>query len=395
MTTRKAKRAFSFSGSSPLTPARRIYDELEAGDSLSQSPAAKRAKRSGRREKAPYHPTMAAVMDGTSSEADGSGSTDKDSSLHSLSDSYNIKLAEVAGTERKHRLTKSNIENHDSASPQGPKHEPSIFNPIPVITMEPQDTPTKIKQDDNHTKTKKHGSPSKKKRDGSLKKANKDHGSPVKTTKDVRFSTGAFELAPETDKMDLDNSDENVDAVKDIIDDAMIADGLENRIPSPPLHTDHESQNLPSGTKTLKSINKRLKSLDAKLSTTAPAETYPLPSEEVAAIQHLQEDVMSLSQRIHRDEIRAQVRHQIMFNSLKALASTVNSLTEEGKEKVGEAKGQVNNIGGKAKKTLQIQTLERCLDKYTEELGRASSAEEVLKFGTLCVKYAGDLFKTL
>ncbi|KAK3984116.1 hypothetical protein QBC44DRAFT_386027 [Cladorrhinum sp. PSN332] len=381
MTTRKTKRSFSFSGSSPLTPARRIYDELEAGDSLSQSPAAKRAKRSGRGTKqTPYHPAMEVVLDEHGSGSEGSGSAGKDASLLSLSDSYNTKLAEAAGTEKKNRLTKPNGKNQNPASANGTKNEPSIFNLI-TIEREHQDTPTKVKKGD---KAKKDGSPSKKKRDRSPAKAKK-YGSPVKTDKEVRFSAAAFQLA-QPDEMEVDNFDEEMD-VTDAAAGGVVADGGDNRIPSPPLHSDHEPA-LPAGTRTLKAINKRLKSLDAKLSTAAPPDNQPSSlSEEAAAIQHLQDDVMALSQRVHRDEIRAQVRHQITFNSLKSLAAAFNSIAQNGKAEV--------KTEDKGKGTLQAQTLEHCLDKYMDDLGRASTTEEVNKFGKLCVKYAGDLFKTL
>ncbi|KAK4462598.1 hypothetical protein QBC42DRAFT_296735 [Cladorrhinum samala] len=392
MSSRKVKKTFSFSGSSPLTPARRIYDELELGDSLSQSPAAKRAKRSGRGiEKTPYHPTMAAVLDEAGSESDKS-QAENDSSLGSLSDSYAIRLAEVAGTKRKKRLAKRNdlTRQDGAATSQGPTNEPSIFNPI-KIKPEMEDTSAEFGMTTNpgadgipaHSKT--DVSPIKHKTDGN-----------ASSRKSVRFFTGGEARNDDSNMMAVDNHG------------SFVANSIDNRIPSPPIVSDHESAALPSGTRTLKSINKRLKSLDAKLST-APAEN-PVLNDEVAAIRHLQEDVFSLSQRIHRDEIRAQVRHQIMFNGLKTLFVAVNKLAEdvksadamedEAREK-GHGERKPNEGEGKAhgevkpKNTMSTKTLEHCLGKYMEDLGRASTGDEVNKVGKLCVQYAGDLFKTL
>jgi hypothetical protein len=41
------------------------------------------------------------------------------------------------------------------------------------------------------------------------------------------------------------------------------------------------------------------------------------------------------------------------------------------------------------------KTLEQCLAIYTEDMDRAGTREEVVKYGGLAVQYAGDLFKTL
>ncbi|KAK4229277.1 hypothetical protein QBC38DRAFT_120290 [Podospora fimiseda] len=353
------KRSFSHSGSSPLTPARRIYDELEAGDSLAQSPAAKRAKRSGRRNKP-------AVLDENSSEKA------EEPTLDSLADAYNMRLAEIAGTVRKNRLAKGKTPNpnekQNPSSGPGPKNEPNMFNPVAIKT-DHQDTPTK---------SKKNASPSKKK-GGNIE---------VEANKEAQLSTAALELT-QTDKMDIDQKMDalNVAAATDGVDD--------NRFLSPPLNSDHEPA-IPAGTKTLKAINKRLKSLDAKLSTTTGAPVKKAhdssASDETKAIQHLQEDVMLLLQRMFRDEIRAQVRHQIMFNSIKSLAVAIHGLA--GQEKDQESGSGVATSGMRMT-TSQTQTLEFCLDKYMDDLSRASTTEEVSKIGKLCVKYAGDLFKTL
>ncbi|KAH6623757.1 hypothetical protein F5144DRAFT_595869 [Chaetomium tenue] len=78
----------------------------------------------------------------------------------------------------------------------------------------------------------------------------------------------------------------------------------------------------------------------------------------------------------------------------------------------GEGGGGVSGVGGTpragsaaaareireklSKSMLQSRkTLEQCLAIYTEDMDRAETREEVVKYGGLAVQYAGDLFKTL
>jgi hypothetical protein len=197
----------------------------------------------------------------------------------------------------------------------------------------------------------------------------------------------------------------------------------------------------PAGTKTLKAINKHLKALESA------ATAYPTHLND--AITSLRTDIAHLHARLDRDELRASIRHEILFNALVKVSGDVCALNARVDEQQHQQQQQnhmmqqeqdhdgpdgentaattngtavTSHVGvtnGKDKdkesaimdrekerehalkynKTKSMQqarkTLEQCLRIYTEDMNRAGSAEEVGRYGGLCVQYAGDLFKTL
>ncbi|GAB1317404.1 hypothetical protein MFIFM68171_07614 [Madurella fahalii] len=201
------------------------------------------------------------------------------------------------------------------------------------------------------------------------------------------------------------------------------------------LNDNVEIMSYPRGHKTLKAINKYLKSLNAKLGAGGSGgQTDPELTKE---LQSLRTDMSFLQHRLHRDALRASFRHEIIFNALKKVSTDLNKLSHQ-LQVQGENANQGQDEGaadetvaatprsakGKAHKTSardttgkdgardatsasgnatkqsaamqqSRKTLERCLGGFHQDMDKAGSAEEVNKFGRLCVQYAADLFKTL
>ncbi|KXX79142.1 hypothetical protein MMYC01_204184 [Madurella mycetomatis] len=191
-----------------------------------------------------------------------------------------------------------------------------------------------------------------------------------------------------------------------------------------------EITSSPRGHKTLRAINKNLKALNAKLGG-GGGQSDP---ELIKELQSLRTDMSSLHHRLHRDALRASFRHEIIFNALKKVSTDINKLSlqlqcentdhgqnegaEEavaatprsvkGKAHKGSTKDAASKDGSRdtasasstvAKHSAALEqsrkTLEHCLDGFHEDMKKADSAEEVNRFGRLCVQYAADLFKTL
>jgi hypothetical protein len=181
-----------------------------------------------------------------------------------------------------------------------------------------------------------------------------------------------------------------------------------------------EISSAPTGTRTLKSINKHLKSLEAKLSTTTTNPCSP-PTTEISTLRN---DITALYQRLDRAELRAAIRHEMLFNALIKVSTDVGRVSDQlvqMQQQQQQQEGQVQNEDGSTATTTTDETasaivtaasaaakdkhsaslkqsrktLEQCLRIHTENMNRAGSGEEVVKFGGLCVQYAGDLFKTL
>jgi hypothetical protein len=202
--------------------------------------------------------------------------------------------------------------------------------------------------------------------------------------------------------------------------------------------------------KTLKSINKRLKSIEARLHvlTSASATTVSSGTEEpdkqrlilhptftASELQSLRVEVSHLKSRIEANAIRSAVRHEILFTALTKVSADVNKLSatvasilervafpstlqiqptddQESVESASEtgtgaANGSVLTPNSAAKKTARSKekmraamdqarkNMEQCLRMLNEDMNKAETAEEAEKFGQLCVRYAEDLFKTL
>jgi hypothetical protein len=203
----------------------------------------------------------------------------------------------------------------------------------------------------------------------------------------------------------------------------------------PPILEEDSAPANPSGTKTLKAINKHLKALEAKLTTTTTASSSS-PDQITYEIISLRSTMSQLQTRLECDELRASIRHNMLFNALVKVSTDVGMLSgmiQQVQEQQQVVDGQGQNDGadadgsgennttngasvvngtprvsasvaaavtaakdkrGKAMRQSR-KTYEQCLGIYTEDMNRAGDREGVEKYGGLCVQYAGDLFKTL
>ncbi|KAL2151456.1 hypothetical protein VTH82DRAFT_6554 [Thermothelomyces myriococcoides] len=199
----------------------------------------------------------------------------------------------------------------------------------------------------------------------------------------------------------------------------------------------------PASTKVLRAINKRLKALETgffadSASKRRPKKYQMIPRKEIKA---LQTDIARLHERLDCEKLRAAFRHSMLFNSLTKLAGDVGVLssqvalllagdwreqaesdnhhnhhpvdsTADGGQGVGAGIAGVGagatdvssraQLAGNSSRVHKLtknmqrsrKTLEQCLMRYTEDMNRAESREDVVKYGGLVVQYAGDLFKT-
>lgn len=212
--------------------------------------------------------------------------------------------------------------------------------------------------------------------------------------------------------------------------------------------TETDGLAAPAGTKTLKAINKRLKALEASLVAAPPSSLCSSSSSASGGLDKekdtdrrleamavaLRADVARLQERLDRDEARATIRHEILFNALVKVTGDVCALGGEvvwllaqdqrdqrerlvdgngGSSGTGDGRGgdigasnstpraatagSTREVKDRLSRSMQQsrKTLEQCLRIYTEDMNRADSKEEVAKYGGLVVQYAGDLFKTL
>lgn len=190
----------------------------------------------------------------------------------------------------------------------------------------------------------------------------------------------------------------------------------------PPIRspTPDPAMTAPAGTKTLKAINKHLKALEAKLTTTTPdsGSDNHIPH----ALDALRSDITQLHARLECAELRAAIRHDMLFNALVKVSTDIGVLqgqvqlqqqvdghnqNQGGGGQNDGADGETVNGTPRAIATAAARdrrgkmmqqsrkTYEQCLRGFTEDMNRAGEREEVEKYGGLCVQYAGDLFKTL
>ncbi|KAM7192455.1 hypothetical protein V8F33_008330 [Rhypophila sp. PSN 637] len=153
-------------------------------------------------------------------------------------------------------------------------------------------------------------------------------------------------------------------------------------------------------TSDLKVYSDRLKVLEAK-----------------AEIASLRESIQVLEERIQRNEMRAAVRHDMIFDALKKISQDVNKIRDSSNAIPNSSESKSGSIDmgnspppnkkfkrsrspGPEKATQKAEhaaaareTMVRCLKTYTEDLNNASTFEEVKKRGDLCKKYAESLFK--
>src|SRR5690606_25358535 len=80
-----------------------------------------------------------------------------------------------------------------------------------------------------------------------------------------------------------------------------------------------------SGTKTLKAINKHLKALEAKLTTTTTPSS-PDQDQITQELHALRSTMTQLQTRLECDELRASIRHSMLFNALVKVSTDVGVL---------------------------------------------------------------------
>lgn len=146
--------------------------------------------------------------------------------------------------------------------------------------------------------------------------------------------------------------------------------------------------------KDLKTVTKRLKSLDDQLTA------YPenLKNELVT----LKKTIHALEERTQRNEIRAAIRHDIIFDALKKISEDVNQIRSSSKRMAAEMTDDEEELPGSVEKSnskkkikkSQKSTIEMLLSRFTEQMNEAATVEEVKETGVLCKKYADDLIKT-
>lgn len=175
-------------------------------------------------------------------------------------------------------------------------------------------------------------------------------------------------------------------------------------------HTPGPGKGSGSSIKDLKTVTKRLKSLDDRLST------YPQTLQKELA--SLKENIHALEERTQRNEIRAAIRHDIIFDALKKISQDVNQIRDDSHKRAAveitddEGDGSSQVLGstekvlkrkikvpmspgrGKTQNSAARKTMERCLNQYMDKMNNAASVDEVKQTGSLCKQYAEDLIKT-
>ncbi|KAL2268248.1 hypothetical protein VTJ83DRAFT_3094 [Remersonia thermophila] len=187
----------------------------------------------------------------------------------------------------------------------------------------------------------------------------------------------------------------------------------------PCLLADDKILAAPAGTRTLKAISKHLKHMAAKLdasrqptadpegkanaatssegnpptmadaSASASALATTTTTTTAMAMATLHEAVAHLHTRVELADLRASVRHDVLFSALFKVATDVSELSQAVHKNQHQHQHQHQQL------LTSRKTYEQCLRIYTADMDRASTREEAAKFGQLVLKYVGDLLKTL
>ncbi|KAK0665290.1 hypothetical protein QBC41DRAFT_367669 [Cercophora samala] len=150
---------------------------------------------------------------------------------------------------------------------------------------------------------------------------------------------------------------------------------------------------------TIKSL---LQTLDGKLSGLALESTVQGQQDKIKdlhkGLEEAYNGMVKLSGRLNRDEMRAAIRHEILFNGMKSIVGELGALRrqqETGMEYLGlqiqsplvaapRKKWEEKDKNQEGKKAL-----ESCLRTYLDDMGRATEREQVGEKGKLAVEYAG------
>ncbi|KAK3384906.1 hypothetical protein B0H63DRAFT_522253 [Podospora didyma] len=217
---------------------------------------------------------------------------------------------------------------------------------------------------------------------------------------------------------------------------------INKQVPSPDA-TRSISESTGDGTnsKILKNIWKHLKKLEEMLDKGSQGSNDNI-SKQLEVLQR------EITARQQRDEVRASIRHEIIFSALKKISLDVNWMRQEMQVQVEmlaqmQQLGEHNAVGaqneGKARnkqqrrrrddknesdeaattpsvtgtprankktsprnkaeirnaKTKGKRALEQCLKLFTDEMNNAATVDDVKRKGELCTRYAKDLLKTL
>ncbi|KAK4213138.1 hypothetical protein QBC37DRAFT_400860 [Rhypophila decipiens] len=162
------------------------------------------------------------------------------------------------------------------------------------------------------------------------------------------------------------------------------------------------------GTKSKKTLTNDLKACSDRL------KVIEEKGDEIAS---LRESIRVLEERIQRNEMRAAIRHDMIFDALKKISQDVGTIRSNSNAIPGLSESMSGSVdmgsspppnkkikrsrspgpekaSQKAEHTAAArQTMIRCLKTYTEDLNSASTFEEVKKCGDLCNKYAESLFR--
>ncbi|KAK0716643.1 hypothetical protein B0T21DRAFT_415357 [Apiosordaria backusii] len=151
----------------------------------------------------------------------------------------------------------------------------------------------------------------------------------------------------------------------------------------------------------MKTIKALLQSLEAKIDA-LPSDGQGQQQDKMKSLtKELREvfnGVVTLSGRVHRDEMRAAVRHEILFNGMKKIAGELGVVRRQGE-------AVMNHLGLKAESPQGVhkkweekdknregrKALENCLRFHLEDMGRAKGKEQVEEKGRLAVEYAGKV----
>ncbi|KAK4675456.1 hypothetical protein QC764_504380 [Podospora pseudoanserina] len=146
-------------------------------------------------------------------------------------------------------------------------------------------------------------------------------------------------------------------------------------------------------------IKSLLHSLDTKISALASESAGQYMQNKIGDVQKdlrgAYDGMVRLSGRLDRDEMRAAVRHEILFNGMKSIVAELGAVRREQEAVMRHLGLEAESplaVGRKDKNKEGKKALESCLRTYLEGMGRATKREEVVEKGLLAVEYAGRVF---
>lgn len=143
-------------------------------------------------------------------------------------------------------------------------------------------------------------------------------------------------------------------------------------------------------------IKSLLHSLDTKISALASESAGQDMQNKIGDVQEdlrgAYDGMVRLYEQLERDEMRAAVRHEILFNGMKSIVGELGAVRREQEAVMRHLGLEAESplaVGRKDKNKEGKKALESCLRTYLEGMGRATEREEVVEKGLLAVEYAG------